>query len=83
MDFYYRVAQSVDSLILQEWIAGPETNLYSCNCYFDLEGNPVASFVTRKIRQWPPHIGVGSLGQEVQNDHVRAAPWPLRLYHQS
>lgn len=24
-----------DNLILQEWVVGPETNLFSCNCYFD------------------------------------------------
>ncbi|MCZ6771392.1 MAG: carboxylate--amine ligase [Proteobacteria bacterium] len=71
MDFYGRIPQSVDSLIVQEWIVGPEINLYSCNCYFDRQGNPVTSFVARKIRQWPPQIGVSSLGQEARNDHVR------------
>ena len=76
--FYARVPASVDKLILQEWVVGPETNLYSCNCYFDLEGKPVTSFVARKIRQWPPEIGISSLGQEVQNDHVRDET--LRLF---
>ncbi len=71
MEFYGRVPPSVASLIVQEWIVGPEINLYSCNCYFDRRGNPVTSFVARKIRQWPPEIGISSLGQEVRNDHVR------------
>ena len=76
--FYERVPKSVDKLILQEWVAGPESNLYSCNCYFNLDGKPVTSFVARKIRQWPPEIGISSLGQEVQNDHVRDET--LRLF---
>lgn len=69
--FYERLPKSIDKVILQEWVVGPESNLYSCNCYFDLDGKLVTSFVARKIRQWPPEIGVSSLGQEVQNDHVR------------
>ena len=38
----------------------------------------MASFVARKIRQWPPQIGVTSLGQEVHNDYVRDVT--LRLF---
>jgi hypothetical protein len=55
---------------VQEWVAGPDTDLYTCNCYFDRRGEQVVSFVTRKLRQWPPAAGTGCFGVEVRNDAV-------------
>jgi len=57
-------------LIAQQWIEGPDANLYSCNCYFDSDSQPVATFVARKIRQWPPRTGKSCLGEECRNDLV-------------
>jgi D-aspartate ligase len=65
-------------LIVQEWIEGPDSSLYSCNCYFDRKSHLVASFVARKLRQWPPHAGISSLGEECRNDLVRDQS--LRLF---
>jgi predicted ATP-grasp superfamily ATP-dependent carboligase len=59
-----------DVLIVQRWIPGPDSNLYSCNCYYDDHGIPLATFVARKIRQWPPHIGKSCLGEECRDDTV-------------
>ena len=59
-----------ENLILQEWIVGPETNLYSCNCYFDQNSAPQVTFVARKLRQWPPITGESSLGEECRDDSV-------------
>jgi predicted ATP-grasp superfamily ATP-dependent carboligase len=59
-----------DILIAQEWINGPITNLYSCNCYFNSDSEPVVTFIARKIRQWPPETGESSLGEECRNDAV-------------
>jgi D-aspartate ligase len=72
LTLYDRVARFAPSLIAQEWIEGGEGNLYSCNAYFDAESNPLATFVARKIRQWPPETGVSALGEEVRNDEVLA-----------
>ncbi|MGH3472482.1 MAG: hypothetical protein ACRDPG_10635 [Nocardioidaceae bacterium] len=58
------------TLIAQEWVAGPEDELYSCNGYFDEHGQPLATFVARKIRQWPPVIGTSASGEECRNDEV-------------
>lgn len=66
-DHYHKWA---DVLIAQEWIEGPESNLYSCNCYFDTNSRPVATFVSRKLRQWPPLTGQSCLGEECRNDIV-------------
>lgn len=67
-----------DVFILQEWIAGPDSNLYSCNAYLDAHGEPLATFVARKLRQWPPHIGKSSLGVECRSDEVLTET--LRLF---
>jgi predicted ATP-grasp superfamily ATP-dependent carboligase len=44
--------------------------LYSCNCYFDDNHQPQATFIARKLRQWPPETGTSCLGEEVRNDEV-------------
>lgn len=59
-----------DLLIAQQWIQGGDTSLYSCNCYFDADSKPLVTFVARKLRQWPPEIGVSCLGEEVRDDVV-------------
>jgi predicted ATP-grasp superfamily ATP-dependent carboligase len=66
-DHYCRWA---DVLIAQEWIEGPDANLYSCNFYFDTKGQPVVTFMSRKLRQWPPRTGQSCLGEECRNDLV-------------
>lgn len=57
-------------LMVQEWIAGPDANLFSSNCYFSRESQPLVTFIARKIRQWPPETGTSCLGEEVRNDEV-------------
>jgi predicted ATP-grasp superfamily ATP-dependent carboligase len=59
-----------DTLLVQEWVSGPESNLFSCNAYFDASSTPLATFVARKERQWPPRTGDSSLGVECRNDRV-------------
>lgn len=58
-------------LLVQEWVEGPETELYSCNAYFGEGGRPLATFVARKLRQWPPQVGTSASGVECRNDTVR------------
>lgn len=69
-DIFNRTKILAETLILQEWIRGPETNLYSCNCYLDIESNPLVTFVAKKLRQWPPITGESSLGEECRDDTV-------------
>ncbi len=56
--------------IAQQWIEGKDSDLYSFNGYFDRNSKPLATFIARKIRQWPPETGVSCLGEEVRNDAV-------------
>lgn len=67
---YERCSSWAPMFILQEWVEGPESNLYSCNCYFDAQGEPLVTFVARKLRQWPPLVGESSLGEECRDDVV-------------
>ena len=67
---YDRTAAWADVLIAQQWIPGTVRDHFTCNCCFDAESKPLATFVTRKLRQWPPETGIGSLGEEARNDTV-------------
>lgn len=67
---YRRLSNLADMLILQEWIVGPITNLYSCNCYFNADSEPLVTFVTHKLRQWPPDTGEGCLAESCMQDSV-------------
>jgi predicted ATP-grasp superfamily ATP-dependent carboligase len=67
---YTRCHEWADLLMAQQWVPGGEGNLFSCNCYYSTKGKPLATFVARKIRQWPPETGTSCLGEEVRNDEV-------------
>lgn len=68
---YDRVGGWTPRLLVQEWVEGPESGLYSCNAYFDARSRPLATFVARKVRQWPPYVGTSASGEECRNDEVR------------
>jgi D-aspartate ligase len=65
-------------VLVQEWIEGGDDHLYSFNGYFDASGRPLATFIARKVRQWPPHTGMSSFGVECRNDVVLETA--LRLF---
>lgn len=67
---YDRCNKWSKDLVVQEWIEGSDSNLYTCYCYFSRDCEPLVTFVTRKIRQWPPEMGEGCLGEECRNDIV-------------
>lgn len=69
---FEKYKSGTDCFILQDWIEGPDANLYSCNAYFDASSEPLATFVARKLRQWPPEMGQSALGEECRNDFVLA-----------
>ena len=68
--FYDEFHNWAPRLIAQEWIEGPDSNIYSCYCCFDAASQPLATFTARKIRQWPPEVGMSCLGEECRNDIV-------------
>ena len=70
LEMYDHYSQWMDILIAQDWIEGTDADLYSCNCYFTKRSELVATFVARKLRQWPPQTGQSCLGEECRNDVV-------------
>lgn len=67
---YDRCGSWEPTLLAQAWIDGAESEQYTCNAYYDRASAPLVTFVTRKIRQWPPRTGTGCLGEECRNDAV-------------
>jgi D-aspartate ligase len=67
-----------ETLIVQEWVEGSDGQHFTCNCYFDRAGEPLVTFTSRKLRQWPITGGEGCLSEEVRNDAVREIT--LRLF---
>ncbi len=53
----------VPVLIAQKWVAGTDTDLYSCNSCYSATGELLVQFTAKKIRQWPPRTGISSLGE--------------------
>ena len=70
LEVHRRVEHWVPFLLAQEWIPGDEHELYSCNAVFGAGGRPLATFVARKVRQWPPDIGTSASGEECRNQEV-------------
>lgn len=70
LETYDRCAGWADELMVQDWVVGSDADLYSCNCYFNADTEPLVTFIARKLRQWPPETGTSCLGEEVRNDEV-------------
>lgn len=52
-----RILAVTSDVVVQEWIEGPDSNIYFCLQYLDRTGHVTASFTGRKIRSWPPQVG--------------------------
>jgi D-aspartate ligase len=50
------------NLMLQEYIPGGDDSVWMFNGYFDRKSDCVLGFTGQKLRQWPAHRGVTSLG---------------------
>ena len=53
-----RILAVVPSLVVQEWIQGPDSDLYFCLLYRAIDGATVCTFTGRKLSIWPPDVGV-------------------------
>jgi len=68
----------VDELILQRWVRGPDANMHSLYVCLDRSSAPLfESIVAKKLRQWPPDVGVGALALQVPGPDVVEAGLPL------
>lgn len=62
--------KAVDELILQTWIKGSDANMHSLYICLDRQSEPIGCLVAKKIRQWPPDIGVGCMAVQVSIPEV-------------
>ena len=53
-----RILAVVPALVVQEWIEGPDSDIYFCLQYRAADGTTVCSFTGRKLSIWPPDVGV-------------------------
>jgi len=67
---YDQCSPWADSIIVQGWIDGPDTNHVTCNCYFSANSEPLVTFTSRKLRQWPQKTGQGCFGEAYRDDQV-------------
>src|SRR5262249_37808160 len=58
------------NLMLQEYIPGGSEMVWMFNGYFDRKSNCLFSVTGKKLRQYPPHTGVTSLGICIANEAV-------------
>lgn len=51
------VSKDGGEMILEEWIPGGDNDVYFCLQSYGADSQLLASFMGRKIRQWPPRVG--------------------------
>jgi predicted ATP-grasp superfamily ATP-dependent carboligase len=62
---------STSSVMLQEYIPGDDEMTWVFNGYFDGRGECLVGLTGRKLRNYPPYFGPGSLGVCVHNEQVK------------
>lgn len=56
-ELLHRMLPVMQDVVVQEWIEGPDANIYFCLQYLDRQAQVVTAFTGRKIRSWPPQVG--------------------------
>lgn len=57
-------------ILVQEYVPGGDDNIYTFQAYANAEGRVLAGSVRRKLRQYPPHFGSGSMAVSVREPRV-------------
>ncbi|MFC2061051.1 hypothetical protein ACFLUV_00905 [Elusimicrobiota bacterium] len=57
--------------IIQEWIAGDDSNVYFCLMYYNRSGELKLSFTGRKLIQWLPETGSTCIAEGIDCSYVR------------
>lgn len=67
---YHRISAWDGGFMIQEVIPGPENSIYVFGGYFDRQSRPLTTFTGRKLRQYPPNFGSGSLVESYTYDEL-------------
>lgn len=78
IEIYERVHSVQQSFVVQEWVDGPDSELYFCLVFFDENSQCRGCFTGRKLRQWPGSIGNTSLSEPIHCPEIEKET--LRLF---
>ena len=78
-----RILAAMPDVVVQEWIEGPDSNIYFCLQYLDQQSNAVASFTGRKIRSWPPAVGGTASCTAAPEAHAELSAVTARFFRET
>jgi predicted ATP-grasp superfamily ATP-dependent carboligase len=67
-----RIYPQFKRLVVQEIVAGDESNIVCSFTYLNEHSEPLAMFTSKKVRQFPPHFGNSSLVQSTHEPTIAA-----------
>jgi predicted ATP-grasp superfamily ATP-dependent carboligase len=58
------------AIVVQSIIPGPNTNNCNIRAYISDSGDVLATFTSRKLRQWPVEFGVGTMAESIRDPEL-------------
>lgn len=68
---YSEIKVVCPDVVVQEWVPGPDSQIYFCLTYWDETSRCLAACTGRKLRQWPPRCGSTSLAVSCEEEQVK------------
>jgi D-aspartate ligase len=62
-------------VIVQEWVPGPDSNIYYCLAYITPDGKVLSRFVGRKIHQLPILLGSTASAEAANEPLLKKKPF--------
>ncbi|MDE2197290.1 MAG: FAD-dependent oxidoreductase [Gammaproteobacteria bacterium] len=78
-----RILPVMADVVVQEWIEGPDSNIYFCLQHIGKDGSLTASFTGRKIRSWPPQVGGTASCTAAPGETQELAAMSLRFFREA
>ncbi len=75
-----RMVPVMPDIVVQEWIGGPDSDIYFCLQHVASGGRVTASFTGRKIRSWPPQVGGTASCVAAPEAHAELAARTARFF---
>ncbi|HEX7325584.1 MAG TPA: FAD-dependent oxidoreductase [Rhodanobacteraceae bacterium] len=78
-----RILPVLPDVVVQEWIDGPDSNIYFCLQYIDAARRVLASFTGRKVRSWPPQVGGTASCMSAPDAHAELSALTTRFFREA
>lgn len=69
---YHQVAEVTEQVLLQEYVAGADSDIVVCCCYVGRHGEWLGHFTAKKLKQNPPLVGTGCVVEATEITRVVA-----------